>query len=84
MTLSGATTSDHSGPGSCGNKRVLSIPQSSSITASSSSDCLLSYPEHSLGEGSHASAEKQSVYFTTEWTMLYIYIYIYIYIHIYV
>ena len=32
MTLSGATTPGQSGPGSDGNKEVLHIPQSSSIT----------------------------------------------------
>ena len=52
-----------SGPGSDGNKEVLSIPQSSSITGTSPSDCLVSYPGHSLG-GSYSSAEKQSVYST--------------------
>ena len=38
-----------SGPGSNGNKGVLRIPQSSSITRTSLSDCLVSYPGHSLG-----------------------------------
>ena len=45
-------------------KGVLRIPQSSSITGSSPSDCLVSYPGHSLGWGSYTSAEKQSVYST--------------------
>ena len=48
-TLSGATTPGHSGPGSDGNEGVLCIPQSSSITETSLSDCLVSYPGHSLG-----------------------------------
>ena len=48
-TLSGATTPGQSGPGSNGNAEVLRIPQSSSITGTSSSDCLLLYAEHSLG-----------------------------------
>ena len=39
-----------SGPGSDGNEGVLCIPQSSSITGASLSDCLVSYPGHSLGE----------------------------------
>ena len=34
-TLSGATTLGQSGPGSDGNKAVLRIPQSSSITGTS-------------------------------------------------
>ena len=50
-TLSDATTPGQSGPGSDGNEKVLHIPQSSSITGSSPSDCLVSYPEHFLGGG---------------------------------
>ena len=46
--LSGATTQGLSGPGSDGNKGVLLIPQSSSITGTSPSDFLVSYPGHSL------------------------------------
>ena len=38
-----------SGPGSDGNEEVLCIPQSSSIIRPSPSDCLVSYPGHSLG-----------------------------------
>ena len=38
-----------SGPGSDGNEGVLRIPQSSSITGTSPSDCSVSYPGHSLG-----------------------------------
>ena len=37
--LSGATTPGKSGPGSDGNDGVLHIPQSSSITGTSPSDC---------------------------------------------
>ena len=48
-TLSGATTSGQSGPGSDGNEKVLVIPISSSITGTLPSDCLVSYPGHSLG-----------------------------------
>ena len=47
-TLSGATLSQ-SGPGSDGNKGVLCISQSSSITRTSTSNWLVSYPGHSLG-----------------------------------
>ena len=50
-TLSGATTPGPSGPGSDGNKGVLHIPQSSSITGISPSDCLMLYPGHLLGGG---------------------------------
>ena len=37
-----------SGPGSNGNEGVLCIPQTSSIAGTSPSDCLVSYPGHSL------------------------------------
>ena len=40
-----------SGPGSNGNEGVLRIPQSSSITGTLPSDCLVSYPGHLLGGG---------------------------------
>ena len=53
-----------SGPGSNGNEGVLRIPQSSSTAGTSPSDCLVSYPGHSLGGGSYPSAEVQSVYST--------------------
>ena len=62
-TWSGATTPGQSGPGSNGNEGVLHIPQSSSITKASPSDCLVSYPENPLGE-SYPSADIQSVYST--------------------
>ena len=45
-------------------KEVLHIPQSSSIIEPSQSDCLVSYPEHSIRE-SYPPAEKQSVDSTT-------------------
>ena len=60
-TLSNATTLGQSGPGSNGNERVICIPQSSSITGASPSDCFVSYPEHLLRE-SYPSAELQLVY----------------------
>ena len=60
-TLSGATNPGQSGHGSNGNEEVLHIPQSSSITGVSPSDCFVSYLGHSLGV-SYLSAEMQSVY----------------------
>ena len=63
QSVSGAITLGQSGPGIDGNKRVLCIPQSSSITRASLLDCLVSYPEHSLRE-SYLSADMQSVYST--------------------
>ena len=60
-TLRGAITLGQSGPGSDGNKGVLCILQSSDITGSSPSDCLVLYPGHLLGV-SHTSAEMQLVF----------------------
>ena len=64
-TWSGATTQGQNGSESDGNEGVIYLPQSSSITGISPSDCLVSYPGHSLGE-SYPSAEKQSVYSTAQ------------------
>ena len=44
-TLSGATTSEQTGPGSNGNKGISSIPQNSSITGAVPSDSLMSYQD---------------------------------------
>ena len=60
-TVSGAAIPGLSGPSNDGNKGVLCIPQSSSITGISPSHCLVSYLGHSL-RGSYPSAEMQSVY----------------------
>ena len=67
-TPSGPTTPSQSGPGSNCKERVLRIPQISSITEATPSDCLMLYPEHSLEEF-YSSAEMQSVYSTasTDW-----------------
>ena len=58
--LSGATTPDLSGPGSDGNEGVLRIPQSSSTAGTSPSDCLVSYPGHSLGGGGLTPLQRSS------------------------
>ena len=51
--------------GSDGNEEALHIPQSSSITGTLPSDCLVSYPERSLQGVSYPTPEeKQSVYST--------------------
>ena len=50
-TLSSITTPGQSRLGSNGNEEVLHIPQSSSITGASPSDCLMSYPRHLLAAG---------------------------------
>ena len=62
--LSGAASPGQSGPLSDGNKGILGLLQSSSITEASPSDCLVSYPGHSLGM-SYPSVEMQSVYSTS-------------------
>ena len=69
-TLSGDTTPGQRGPVSDGNKGVLRISQSSSITEALPSDCLMSYPGYWFGE-SYPSAEIQSVYFLapTDWAL---------------
>ena len=45
-------------------KGYFAFSQSSSINGVSPSDCLMSYPGHSLGGRSYSSAEIESVYFT--------------------
>ena len=50
-TLSVAITLGLSGPGGNGYEGVLCIPQSSSITGISPSDCLVSYPGHLFESG---------------------------------
>ena len=67
-TLSGATTLGQSRPGSDGNKGVLRIPLSSSVTGASLSDYFMSNVGHSLEE-SYPFAGMQSVYSVaaTDW-----------------
>ena len=64
-TLSSPTTPGQSEPGSNGNEGVLCIPQSSSITRVSPSDCLGLYSGHSLEEF-YSSAGVQSVNSTAQ------------------
>ena len=68
-TLSGAATPEKSEPRSNGKEEVLYIPQSSTITGASPSDCLVSYSEHSSEWSSYPSAEMQLVYSiaTADW-----------------
>ena len=56
-TLSCATTSDQSEPGSNDNERVVHNPQSS-MTYASLSDSLVSYPGYSLVRGGPNSLQK--------------------------
>ena len=49
-----------SGPRSNVNEGVLSIPQSPSITGTSPSDCLVSYPGHSLRGGGNLTPRQRS------------------------
>ena len=62
-TLPGATIPGQNGPGRDGNKVLHHIPQSSTITRTSPSDCLVSH-RTLIGKGSYPSAENQSVYST--------------------
>ena len=61
MTLSGATNPGQNASGRSENEEIFRIPQSSSITEVSLSDCLMSYPGHQF-EGPYLSKEMQSVY----------------------
>ena len=62
--ISSATTPGQRGPGSNADEGLLYILEISK-TGASPSDCLMSYPEHSLlGGGSYSSAEMQSAYST--------------------
>ena len=61
--LSCATIRGQSGPGGNGSKRVLRVPQSSSITGTSPSVSLVSYTGHSVVR-SYPSAEVETVYST--------------------
>ena len=65
-TLSGATTLGQSRPGSNGSEGVLCIPQTSRITGTLLSDCLVSYLGHTLWWwwGLTPSAEMHLVYST--------------------
>ena len=60
---SGASTQDQSGRGCDGNEVVLRIPQSSSITGASPSDCFTSYPEYTLVEGLTLSRDAVSIFY---------------------
>ena len=63
-TQSGATISGQSVSGSDGNEGVLCIPQSSSITGTSPSDCFASYPWHSSGEVLPLSRDAVGVFYS--------------------
>ena len=71
MAISGATIPGQSGPGSNSNEGDLHILQRPSITRTTPSDSVVSYPGHSL-VGSYHSAEVQSVYSTApaDWAIL--------------
>ena len=76
--LPGATTPGQSGPGSDGNKEVLLIPQTFSITGTPPSDFSVSYPGFSLGGvGSCSSAAVQSVYSTAPEIVFFFFFYSY-------
>ena len=98
-TLSGTTTPGQSGPGSNGNEGVLHIPQSFSITGTSPSDCLVSYPGHLLGgltllqrcsrcilppTSRLSNTYKREPQVPPPYLSIYLSVYIYIYIYIYI
>ena len=81
-TLSGATTPGQSEPGSDGSEGVLRIPQSSSITGTSPSDCLVSYAGEVLPLCREAVGGILQLQPTGQINIEhYTYIYIYIYCH---
>ena len=53
-TLSGATTLSQSGSGNDDNEGALHTPQNASITGTSPSDCLVSYPGQLFRESYNA------------------------------
>ena len=63
-TQSGTNTLGKSGPKSESNEGIFLIPQTSSITGDSLSDCSMSYAGESLWRGVLTFAEMLSVYFT--------------------
>ena len=70
-TLSGATTLDHVHLGVMAMKRYSAIPQTPALLEPHNQICLVSYPEHPLGE-SYLSAEMRSVYSAApvDWALL--------------
>ena len=60
MTLLGATSPNQRGIGSYGNEEVLRIPKSSSISGTSSSNCLVSYTGNSFRCGGLTSLQRYS------------------------
>ena len=63
-TLSSVTTPGQSGPRIEGNDGVLHIPRSSSITATSPSDCLVSYQDTRWEEVSTPYGETVGVFYS--------------------
>ena len=76
-TLSSSTTPGQSGQGCEGNVEVLRIPQSSSISGTSLSDCFVSYVGRSLLGILPLCREKRSVYSSApaDWAKLLIWIF---------
>ena len=74
-TLSGATIPDQRGPKSDGYEGVLHIPQNSSFTGTSPSDCLMSYQDTRWSEGLNPQ-QRYSRYILqsqTIWLLNYVY-----------
>ena len=66
-TLSGAATLGQSGPGRDANDGVLHIPQSSSITGTSPSDCLVSNTGHSLKGVLPLCIDAVGIFYSSSW-----------------
>ena len=66
-TLSSSTTPGQRGPGRDGNKGVLRVSQSSSITGTSPSDCLVSCSGHSLAGFLPLCRKEVCVFYSTSW-----------------
>ena len=87
MTLSDATSLGKSEPGSEANKKILRIPQNSSIVRASPLDCLVPYPGLSLGVFTrcrdavgvfYSPSRLSNIVFAVAAECIYIYIYMYI------
>ena len=63
-TLSAATIQGQSGPGSDSNEGLLGIPQCTSNAGTSPSNCLVSYPAHSLSGVLSLCREVVSVFYS--------------------
>ena len=89
-TLSGAITPGWSGPRNEDNEGLVHIPQSSSITATSWSDCLVTYLGHSLRRILPLCRNAIGVFYNLSWLAKYVcvcvcvFVCIHVCIHVYI